>query len=223
VEQNSRNSSRPPSSDSPFAKPAPKSLRRKSGKKQGGQSGHPGSTLAPVGLPDERVRHEPCGCHGCGADLRDAPEVGMEKRQVFDLPPLTVRVTEHQVIARRCACGAVTSGTAPEPFLFQRRYGSENRPINRSYIRECMVTTSGAAHITVSGQPREWRPHDFRRIFVTDALRSGLPPHIAAKICCHTRPGHHHGICRDLSRRCGFPPSGVHRPPPGRAAQRRIP
>jgi len=76
--------------------------------------------------------------------------------------------------------------SAPMPFLFQRRYGSENRPINRSYIRECMVTTSRAAHITVSGQPLEWRPHDFRRIFVTDALRSGLPPHIAAKICGHT-------------------------------------
>ncbi len=76
--------------------------------------------------------------------------------------------------------------SAPMPFLFQRRYGSEDRPINRSYIRECMVTTSQAAQVTTAGQPLEWRPHDFRRIFVTDALRSGLPPHIAAKICGHT-------------------------------------
>jgi hypothetical protein len=76
--------------------------------------------------------------------------------------------------------------SAPMPFLFQRRYGSEDRPITRSYIRECMVTTSRAAQISVAGQPLEWRPHDFRRIFVTDALRSGLPPHIAAKICGHT-------------------------------------
>ena len=75
--------------------------------------------------------------------------------------------------------------SAPMPLLFQRRYGSEDRPINRSYIRECMVATSRAAQITVAGQPLEWRPHDFRRIFVTDALRSGLPPHIAAKICGH--------------------------------------
>ena len=73
----------------------------------------------------------------------------------------------------------------PMPFLFQRRYGNEDRPISRSYIRECMVATSQAAQITVAGQPLEWRPHDFRRIFVTDALRSGLPPHIAAKICGH--------------------------------------
>jgi integrase len=73
----------------------------------------------------------------------------------------------------------------PMPFLFQRRYGNEDRPIGRSYIRECMVATSQAAHIAAAGETLEWRPHDFRRIFVTDALRSGLPPHIAAKICGH--------------------------------------
>jgi Phage integrase family len=73
----------------------------------------------------------------------------------------------------------------PMPFLFQRRYGNEDRPIGGSYIRECMVATSQAARITAAGKTLEWRPHDFRRIFVTDALRSGLPPHIAAKICGH--------------------------------------
>ncbi|MER6392805.1 tyrosine-type recombinase/integrase [Streptomyces sp. NPDC001523] len=71
------------------------------------------------------------------------------------------------------------------PFLFQRRYGTEDRPLTRSYIRECLVATSQSAQITVAGDPLEWRPHDFRRIFVTDAIRSGLPPHIAAKICGH--------------------------------------
>jgi transposase len=86
--QTSRNSSTRPSSDSPFAKPAPRSLRRKGGRKPGGQQGHPGSTLAQVAEPDERVRHEPGPCAGCGADLADAPEVTMERRQVFDLPPL---------------------------------------------------------------------------------------------------------------------------------------
>src|SRR3954451_10251424 len=91
----SANSSKPPSSDSPFTKPAPKSLRRRSGRKPGGQPGHPGSTLALVDNPNERRRHEPGPCTGCGASLADAPEVGMERRQVFDLPPMTVRVTEH--------------------------------------------------------------------------------------------------------------------------------
>ena len=74
---------------------------------------------------------------------------------------------------------------APMPFLFQRRFGTEDRPLTRSYIRECLVAMSQAAQIT-AGQPLEWRPHDFRRIFVTDAIRSGLPPHIAAKVCGHS-------------------------------------
>jgi transposase len=121
--QNSRNSSRPPSSDSPFVKPAPKSLRRKSGRKPGGQQGHPGSTLALVADPDERRRHEPGPCGGCGADLVDALEVGLERRQVFDLPPLRVRVIEHQLITRRCSCGTTTCGTAPEGVTAPVQYG----------------------------------------------------------------------------------------------------
>ncbi|HZS21255.1 MAG TPA: IS66 family transposase [Pseudonocardiaceae bacterium] len=121
--QNSRNSSRPPSSDSPFAKPVLKSLRRKSGRKPGGQPGHPGATLVLVDNPSERKRHEPGPCTGCGADLSNAPEVGMERRQVFDLPPMTVRVTEHQLIARRCGCGTTTCGVAPEGVTAPVQYG----------------------------------------------------------------------------------------------------
>ena len=77
----SRNSSKPPSTDSPFAKPAPKSLRGKSGRKPGGQPGHLGSTLAQAADPNQRSRHEPARGAGCGSDLADGPEVGMEKRQ----------------------------------------------------------------------------------------------------------------------------------------------
>jgi len=123
LDQNSRNSSKPPSSDSPFVKPAPKSLRRKSGKKPGGQPGHPGSTLALVDNPTKRQRHEPGPCAGCGTDLVDAPEVAVERRQVFDLPPMTVRVTEHQLIARRCECGTTTCGTAPDGVTAPVQYG----------------------------------------------------------------------------------------------------
>ena len=121
--QNSQNSSRPPSSDSPFVKPAPKSLRRKSGRKPGGQQGHPGSRLAQVADPDEMVRHEPGPCGGCGAGLAEALEVGVERRQEFDLPPMTVRVTEHQLIARRCSCGVTTCGAAPDGVTAPVQYG----------------------------------------------------------------------------------------------------
>jgi transposase len=120
---NSTNTSKPPSSDSPFTKPPPKSLRRKSGRKPGGQPGHPGATLALVDNPNQRTRHEPGPCTGRGASLARAPEVGMERRQVFDLPPITVRVTEHQLISRRCACGTTTCGAAPAGVTGPVQYG----------------------------------------------------------------------------------------------------
>ena len=119
----STHSSKPPSSDSPFTKPAPTSLRRKSGRKPGGQPGHPGSRLALVDDPTERRRHEPGPCTGCSASLADALEVGMERRQVFDLPPMTVRVIEHQLIARRCDCGTTSCGAAPEGVTAPVQYG----------------------------------------------------------------------------------------------------
>jgi transposase len=120
--QSSRNSSKPPSSDG-LAKPAPKSLRKRGARKPGGQDGHPGSTLVPVALPDEVIAHEPGCCRGCGDDLGGAPEVGREHRQVFDIPPISVRVLEHQLIKRRCGCGAVTSAEAPEGVSAPVQYG----------------------------------------------------------------------------------------------------
>ena len=108
---NSKNSSKPPSSDG-LAKPAPRSLRRKGGK-PGGQDGHRGQTLRQVMTPDRIVRHEPVCCAGCGRPAARAAPVGVERRQVFDLPPTTVSVTEHQLITRACQCGARTTGVAP--------------------------------------------------------------------------------------------------------------
>jgi transposase len=94
LNQNSRNSSRPPSSEG-LAKPAPRSLRRKSGRRPGGQAGHEGTTLAQVARPDREERHEPGCCGRCGAGLAGRPVTGVERRQVFDLPPVKAEVTEH--------------------------------------------------------------------------------------------------------------------------------
>jgi len=120
--QNSRNSSKPPSSDG-LAKPVRKSLRGKTGRKPGGQGGHPGSTLAQVAVPDEVVRHEPSRCRGCGAGLAGASRSGVERRQVFDLPAIQVRVTEHQLVERQCPCGVVTRADAPEGAAAPAAYG----------------------------------------------------------------------------------------------------
>lgn len=123
LRQNSSNSSKPPSSDSPFVKPAPKSLRGKSGRRSGGQAGHGGSTLARVADPHSTVPHVAPSCLSCGADLADAPVVRVERRQVFDIPKIEVRVTEHQLISVRCPCGCVTAPTAPPGVSAPVQYG----------------------------------------------------------------------------------------------------
>ncbi|RPK46821.1 site-specific tyrosine recombinase XerC [Streptomyces sp. ADI92-24] len=76
--------------------------------------------------------------------------------------------------------------SAPMPFLFQRRCGPEDRAIPRNYIYTCLNDALSASGLTgPANEQLRYTPHDFRRIFVTDALRSGLPPHIAARICGH--------------------------------------
>jgi transposase len=119
---NSRNSSRPPSSDA-FDKPAPKSLRRRSGRRPGGQPGRDGRTLRQVSDPDEVRRHEPACCRGCGRRLDRAVVAGVERRQVFDIPPVSVRVTEHRLIAKRCRCGTVTRPAVPDGVAAPVQYG----------------------------------------------------------------------------------------------------
>ncbi|AZM48753.1 hypothetical protein DMB38_25905 [Streptomyces sp. WAC 06738] len=112
VGKDSSNSSRPPSLDG-LAKPAPRSLRGKSGRRPGGQAGHRGQTLCQVANPDRCRRRVPRCCRGCGGGLSGAPEVGVERRQVFDIPPISVKVTEYQLVKRQCGCGTVTTADAP--------------------------------------------------------------------------------------------------------------
>jgi transposase len=119
----SKNSSKPPSSDG-LAKPAPKSLRAKSGNPPGRPKGQAGVTLEPVEVPDHQFTHEPDVCAGCGADLAGAPVVGVEARQVFDLPPIALEVTQHDLVARECSCGTVTKASPPAGVNAPVQYGS---------------------------------------------------------------------------------------------------
>lgn len=101
---NSTNSSKPPSSDG-YAKPKPKpkSSREKTGKKSGGQKGHPGTTLIPKEIPDIVVTHEPQQCT-CGCDLSDVPGEVVQRCQIADLPEIALEYTEHQAIEKECPC-----------------------------------------------------------------------------------------------------------------------
>jgi len=100
VKRASHNSGLPPSLDLPGAKAAnaigrTRSLRRKSGRRVGGQVGHRGATLRQVKFPDRLWVHAPRRCRGCQASLTECSVVGYSRRQVFELPPTVLEVTEH--------------------------------------------------------------------------------------------------------------------------------
>lgn len=125
LSKDSHNSSKPPSSDGLAKKPAPKSLRGKSGRRPGGQPGHHGCTLAFSERADHVVVHTPTSCQNCGVSLQDTPLEASERRQVFDLPPTALVVTEHQVQTCRCpACGHQNRGEFPAEAAHRVQYGS---------------------------------------------------------------------------------------------------
>ena len=125
--RNSRNSSQPPSADGPAA-PA-RSTRRRSGRKPGKQPGTGGATLGLVADPDEIVDHVPEACGGCGAELAEAPQVGVVRRQVHDIPRIAPRVVEHRLHRRRCGCGQVTGAVAPAGVNAPASYGPNLRAL----------------------------------------------------------------------------------------------
>lgn len=127
--QNSRNSSRPPSSDGYSKPPATRSLRRPSGRKPGGQQGHEGHHLQRVERPDHVVVHVPECCERCGKGLRGAEVVGESARQVFDLPEICLVVCEHRAQRRRCWCGSETTAEFPAGIGAPTQYGPRIRAL----------------------------------------------------------------------------------------------
>jgi len=116
LNRSSRNSSLPPSQDPPSAPPRPRG--EGSGRKRGGQHGHEGRyrRLLPPEQVDELVEHWPNRCRSCAHEFAEADRVdaaGPSRRQVAELPPIAVRVSEHRL--HRVCCPACAAVTAAEP------------------------------------------------------------------------------------------------------------
>lgn len=127
LNQNSRNSSKPPSSDG-FKKT--KSQRKRSGKPSGAQKGHPGHTLEMTESPDRVHVHKVEQCCQCGVCFADQAAESVERRQVFDIPPLKLIVTEHRAERKTChVCGACNKASFPEGVTQPVQYGPEARAL----------------------------------------------------------------------------------------------
>ena len=123
VTKDSHNSSRPPSTDPPWAKRT-KSLRRPSGRRVGGQPGHAGRTLRLTPKPHRVVTHRPARCRHCSGSLVGGRGTSVERRQVVELVPARLRVTEHRAEVVRCSsCGRRTKGSFPSGVSATVQYG----------------------------------------------------------------------------------------------------
>lgn len=122
LSKDSHNSSKPPSSDGLAKKPV--SLRPKTGRKPGGQPGHSGKRLEFSDHPDQVFLHAPARCQECGTCLEGVEGQVDARRQIYDLPPLKLVVSEHRTQRKCCPhCGLCNLGTFPLEVTAPVQYG----------------------------------------------------------------------------------------------------
>jgi transposase len=148
LSKNSTNSGKPPSSDGLKKPPKTQSLRGKSGRKPGGQVGRKGNTLRPVEVADDVQIHSPITCMGCQASLEEVQAVNVDKRQVFDLPPIAMRVMEHQAQTKICpCCGTRNKGTFPEGVNAPVQYGERIKALAAYFLHQHLIPFERVAQI----------------------------------------------------------------------------
>ncbi len=144
--KDSHNSHLPPSSDR-FVR-QPRSLRKKSGKKSGGQSGHEGHTLHLSETPDEIIRHPVERCAHCQHDLQEVASLRQERRQVIDLPPRRLIIAEHQAEQKCCPhCQQITCASFPSHVQAPVQYGPRLCAIAVSLIQQHLLPYERASEI----------------------------------------------------------------------------
>jgi transposase len=144
--KDSHNSHLPPSSDRFHRQP--KSLRKKSGKKPGGQSGHAGNTLKLSPTPDQVIVHLVECCQHCQHDLREVASLAVERRQVIDLPPKRVLVIEHQAQQKCCpACQQISLAAFPEDVRAPVQYGAALGAVGVYLVQQQLVPYERACEV----------------------------------------------------------------------------
>lgn len=121
--KNSQNSHKPPSTDG-LCKPVTKSLRKPSNRQTGGQLGHKGHTLHLTTAPDHTITYSPTHCTCCNTSLNHESVKGYRIRQIYDLPPIQIEVTEHKVEQKECPhCHSIQEVPFPHTVSRPVQYG----------------------------------------------------------------------------------------------------
>jgi transposase len=161
--QSSRNSSLPPSADSPKSRAerraaqreAAKAKRAGEGRARGKQPGAEGKSLSMREHPDEVIDHSPEHCDSCGKDLSDAEVESIVRRQVLDTPDPILVCTEHRSIKKRCSCGTLSAGSFPPEARAPVSYGPNIRAtgLYLLHAQHCSVERTQEALCEMLGAP----------------------------------------------------------------------
>ena len=144
--KDSHNSHLPPSSDR-FVR-QPKSLRKKSGKKPGGQQGHQGSTLQMSPQPDEVIRQKVPWCQHCQQDLQAVAPSAIERRQGVDIPPARLVVREYQAEQKQCPrCQQITVASFPKEVRAPVQYGASIGAIAVYLVEQQLLPLARAGEV----------------------------------------------------------------------------
>lgn len=148
LSKNSKNSSKPPSSDGYKKENRTESLRPKGKKPKGGQPGHKGETLKPTDNPDETETHDKACCENCQASLENVEVSGVEERQVFDIPAMKIVVTAHQASIKICPeCQTSNKGDFPENVNQPVQYGDGVKTVATYFNNEHFIPVARTAQI----------------------------------------------------------------------------